>query len=411
MSEVFLPSVRALLARGVVIHGPSSVYVDPDINPDRIAPGVEIHAGCRLLGATTSIGPDSVLGAETPVTVEDCQLGRGVELKGGYLSGACLLDGASMGSGAHVRSGTLLEEEAGGAHAVGFKQTILLPFVTCGSLINFCDVLMAGGRSRKQHGEVGSSYIHFNFTPHQDKATASLIGDVPRGVFLDQPPVFLGGQGGLVGPARLGFGTVIPAGSILREDVLEDGQLVQPRALPQAGSRPYEATAYRGIRRKVANCLVYLGNIRALRCWYLSVRRAYLTHTPHGEACYSGALRQLKAVEAERIKRLGEFAEKLKASIAILRKEAVSAQACFLAEQESFLAAWPDISRQLHEDVCEGAGAADRDAILSAISHMSHGAGYLDMIRALSPEARLAGTRWLKAVVDTVSTAWQPPNP
>lgn len=411
MSDVLLPSVRALLARGVVIHGPSTVYVDPDINPDRIAPGVELHAGSRLLGAATSIGPECVLGAEAPLTVEDCQLGRGVELKGGYVSGACLLDGASLGSGAHVRSGTLLEEEAGGAHTVGFKQTILLPFVTCGSLINFCDVLMAGGLNRKQHGEVGSSYIHFNFTPHQDKATASLIGDVPRGVFLDQPPVFLGGQGGLVGPARLGFGTVVPAGSVLREDVLADGQLVHPRAQPQGEARAYEAVAYRGIRRKVANCLAYIGNIRALRCWYLYVRRAYLTHTPHGEACYGGALQQLKAVEAERIKRLGEFVDKLAASIAFLRSEGTERQVRAIADQESFRAAWPEIRQRLQEDVCEAAGAADRDVLLSAISRMSHGAGYLDMIRALPPEARAAGRRWLKAVVDTVSTAWQPPYP
>jgi UDP-N-acetylglucosamine/UDP-N-acetylgalactosamine diphosphorylase len=90
-----------------------------------------------------------------------------------------------------------LEEEASGAHAVGLKQTIFLPFVTAGSLINFCDALIAGGTSRKDHSEIGSSYIHFNYTPHQDKATPSLIGDVPHGVMLDQPAIFLGGQGGL----------------------------------------------------------------------------------------------------------------------------------------------------------------------------------------------------------------------
>lgn len=77
-----------------------------------------------------------------------------------------------MGSGAHVRGGTILEEEANGAHTVGLKQTILMPFVTLGSLINFCDVLLAGGTSRTNHSEVGSSYIHFNFTPDGDKTTA-----------------------------------------------------------------------------------------------------------------------------------------------------------------------------------------------------------------------------------------------
>ena len=69
---------------------------------------------------------------------------------------------------------------------------------------------MAGGTSRKNHSEIGSSYIHFNFTPHQDKATPSLVGDVPRGVMLDRAPIFLGGQGGLVGPVRIAYGTRHP---------------------------------------------------------------------------------------------------------------------------------------------------------------------------------------------------------
>ena len=160
------------------------------------------------------------------MTIQDCQLGTGVKLKGGFAQDAVFLDGASMGSGAHVRGGTILEEEANGAHTVGLKQTILMPFVTLGSLINFCDVLLAGGTSRTNHSEVGSSYIHFNFTPDGDKTTASLFGDVPRGVLLDRHPIFLGGQGGAVGPVATGFGTVVGAGSILRDDVPEDDQLV-----------------------------------------------------------------------------------------------------------------------------------------------------------------------------------------
>jgi len=116
-----------------------------------------------------------------------------------------------MGSGSHVRDGTILEEQASVAHTVALKQTILFPFVTLGSLINFCDCFMSGGTDRKNHSEVGSSYIHFNFTPNQDKATASLIGDVPNGVMLNKNPIFLGGQGGLIGPCRLTFGTIIAA--------------------------------------------------------------------------------------------------------------------------------------------------------------------------------------------------------
>jgi len=108
-------------------------------------------------------------------------IGPGVELKGGYCRSSLFLDGAAVGSGAQVREGCILEEGARGGHCVGLKQTILFPFVTLGSLVNFCDCLMAGGTGKKDHSEVGSSYIHFNYTPEQDKANPSLIGDVPQG--------------------------------------------------------------------------------------------------------------------------------------------------------------------------------------------------------------------------------------
>ena len=64
-----------------------------------------------------------------------------------------------MGSGAQVRPGTILEEGAEMAHTVGLKQTIFFPFVVGGSLINFCDALMSGGKSRKVHSEIGSSFM------------------------------------------------------------------------------------------------------------------------------------------------------------------------------------------------------------------------------------------------------------
>lgn len=265
-----------------------------------------IHPGCRIAGS--SIGPGCEIGTEAPVTMENCRLGRGVKLKGGYFSGAVFLDGANMGSGAHVREGTLLEEEANGAHTVGLKQTVLLPFVTLGSLINFCDILMAGGTSRKDHSEVGSSYIHFNFTPNQDKATASLVGDVPHGVLLKQKPVFLGGQGGLVGPARIAYGCVIAAGGICRKDILEDNQLHIPAA-PVEKTVSFQPGVYGNIDRIVKNNLIYIGNIRALKAWYENVRVLFI-RDDFDRACHAGALANLDLILRERFQRLEQLAAK-----------------------------------------------------------------------------------------------------
>jgi UDP-N-acetylglucosamine/UDP-N-acetylgalactosamine diphosphorylase len=149
--------VSAPDGEGVSIPAPSTVDIGDDVDLDRISGhDVVIHPGCRLYGSQTVISSGVRLGAESPVTVEDCCLGPQVELRGGYLRQSVFLEKASMGLGAQVREGCLLEEEASGAHCVGLKQTILLPFVTLGSLINFCDCLMAG-TSRENHSEVGAA--------------------------------------------------------------------------------------------------------------------------------------------------------------------------------------------------------------------------------------------------------------
>ena len=394
-------SVEALLKQGVVIPCPAAVEVAEAVNPSQVAPGVVVHAGSRLLGASLSVGPGCEIGAEAPATVDGCQLGRNVALKGGYFSGAVFLDGSSMGSCAHVRSGTILEEDASGAHSVGLKQTVLFPFVTAGSLVNFCDALMAGGTSRRNHSEIGSSYIHFNFTPHGDKATASLIGDVPRGVMLDRPPVFLGGQGGVVGPARVGFGCVVPAGGILREDVLEDGMLVSPA--DKAGrKKPYVMGAYREVARIVRNNLAYIGNIRALEVWYAGVRREF-AGDDYQRRCCEGAMLQLRAIIAERVKRLGELAAKMKVSIEMARPSGASAAA--VAEQERLMKNWPRWEAILKQGPGDGPGAAERDGFLKRMAGC-RGAGYVETVQGLDAAVRAVGTKWLQAVVDAVTALW-----
>ena len=395
---------QRLIDRGVVLTNPLSVEIADSIVPERIAPGVIIHSGCRLSGAETSIGPGSEIGGESPATIEDCQLGCNVELKGGFFSGATFLDKVSMGSGAHVRSGTLLEEESGGAHTVGLKQTIFFPFVTSGSLINFCDALMAGGTSRSNHSEIGSSYIHFNFTPHQDKATASLVGDVPRGVFLDQPAIFLGGQGGLVGPARIAYGVVLPAGAICRQDTLEENTLFVPRAMVGVSGK-FVSGAYRNIHRILHNNLIYIGNLRALLQWYRLVRISAMSGDPFLEACRQGAIGRIESGIAERIKRLRELAEKMPFSLEYARSGKSAPLAPEMeALQRAFAEHWPEIEAGLLKGPDDSVGADAREAFLYVWKNNSTAGGHIEAVRALRPEARETGAKWLREIVDATAT-------
>jgi len=122
--------VNALIEKGVKIPNPPSIEIGEDVDINLISSeNVVIYSGCKIFGKKTLIMPGVKLGYRSPVTIKDCQLGRNVDLKGGYFENSTFLDSANMGDGAEVREGCLLEEEANGAHTVGLKQTILFPFV------------------------------------------------------------------------------------------------------------------------------------------------------------------------------------------------------------------------------------------------------------------------------------------
>lgn len=375
---------EALLARGVEMPAPDSVTVSPDVDPERICAGTTLHPGCRLSGATLSIGPGCEIGREAPATVRDCQLGAHVNLAGGFFEGSVFLDDVSIGASSHVRPGCLLEEQATCGHAVGLKQTLLMPFVTTGSLINFCDCAMAGGTSRKNHSEVGSSYVHFNFSPNQDKATASLMGDVPHGVMLDQAPIFLGGQGGLVGPTRVAYGTVVAAGSILRRDALTPGQLIAPAA--PVVDRPFDPRVHPNPHRKSENNRLYIANLCALHEWYGHVRSPLAAGRAHAEICVASARDVISGMIAERLKRAAAWVEIVPDGASRGLKDA-----------------WAAIAHNVNSSAYADRTRHEREAFLAATGAPgNHSGSYLDFIHTLPLQARRLGTAWLQAIVDAI---------
>jgi hypothetical protein len=307
-----MTTVEALVARGVRILDPGQTFVDKDVDLDRILPGATLYPGTRLHGKRTFLAAGAAVGTEGPATLIDSVLADGAAIASGYAKGVVLLRAAKLGGSAHVREGTILEEEASTAHCVGLKQTILLSFVTLGSLINFCDVLMAGGTSREDHSEVGSGFIHFNFTPwgrSGDKATPSLVGDVLDGVFLREKRIFLGGMAGLVGPRSVGYGSMTGAGQVVRQDVAAGRLSMQiARAVDQPLDRPQDTPARS--QPIVAKNVEYIAQLHALRAWYAELR------LPRARAAAAGAALAVPCEEAianidvciaERMARLGAF--------------------------------------------------------------------------------------------------------
>ncbi len=388
--------IEQLIRKGVTIPAPLTIDVGEEVKVDQISgDGVKIYPGCRIYGEKTLIASGVQLGSEGPVTIENCQLGPKVELRGGFFKRSVFLEKANMGLGAHVREACLLEEEANGAHCVGLKHTILFPFVTLGSLVNFCDCLMAGGTSRKNHSEVGSSYIHFNFTPEGDKATASLIGDVPRGVMLNQPPIFLGGQGGIVGPLRIGYGNVTAAGSILRKDVERERQLIVAKS--HSGKMiPLIPRAYPTLSRVVENNILYIANLIALEHWYLHVRKIFFQKQEFGELIFKATLENLQIAREERIKRLKDMAAKVVLSPGEEKGKVKNTK----AKQEFYeQAKW--LEEVLVSDRGLRVGEEKRDPFLNEfIKHQrERGDNYIEVIQSLPSPVSKMGTQWLDAIV------------
>ncbi len=300
--------VTELQSRGVDVWGPERVYIDADVNLDHIEPGASIqHATLR--GPDLRIGRGTRIGASGHALIENCQIGRNVELGAGSYQGATILDEAHIRCFAELRPGTLIEEQVEAAHSVAFKNTVLTATVVTGSLINYCDIFMSGGTSRESHSEVGSGVVHFNFDPRGDK-WSSLVGDA-RGVLLRSRPVFVGGQCGLVGPLHVDFGAVLAAGSVVRRDVAADR--VQWETAESGVIEGFDAEIYPGLRRKFLTTARLVGNLWALDAWYRAVRLP--SAAGHEKPLYETAREQLRLHVAERVKRLTKIIDKLELSI------------------------------------------------------------------------------------------------
>jgi bifunctional UDP-N-acetylglucosamine pyrophosphorylase / glucosamine-1-phosphate N-acetyltransferase len=379
--------IDRLRQNGVIIPSPQGVEIGDEVRPERISKGVTLHSGSKIHGAETFIAEDVVIGYEAPANIENCYVGPQVRLNGGFFKQAAFLKGSKCGFGAHIREGTILEEYAGVAHTVGLKQTILFPYVTLGSLINFCDCLMTGGTGPGSHSEVGSSYIHFNFTPNQDKATPSLMGDVPKGVMLNQAPIFLGGQGGLVGPCRIAYGTVAAAGTILRKDQLQPDHLVF-EGIGRSGSLAFKPGGYRNVKRILVNNFIYLGNLVALGLWYRNIRYLFVgTNFP--SELHQGLLHVLDMAIDERIKQLKLLSEKM------------SAAAPAGKFQQQFIRCWSRIADRVRDQRKNHFIDVHFESFMKRVEIRKQelGNSYLTVIKGLSPEETDHGISWLNQSV------------
>ncbi|MBF0257427.1 MAG: protein GlmU [Desulfamplus sp.] len=397
--------IKLLIDKGVKIPIPESVFIDEDVDLSRIAiKNVILYPGTKIMGKDTLIMADTTLSLEAPVTIDNVFVGTGSRLNGGFFQKCAFAGQNSFGSGAHVREGTILEEGASAAHTAGLKQTILFPFVTLGSLINFCDCLMAGGTSRKDHSEVGSSFIHFNYTPNQDKATPSMLGNVCQGVMLKSRPVFLGGQGGLVGPCRLSFGSVTAAGTIWRKDITEPDRLMFGGGVREAVLER-KPGVYSNARRIFENNILYIAGLTALMSWYIHIRSLF-TSDFFSEHLLMGMKQTLESAIDERINRLDDFVKRLLHSKELVLSRNGGKITPVVEEHNAVIHEWHQFQIQGWHSVqailekMRVVSNPPPEMFISAIQNgiNQNGRDYIKVIQSLDASASSEGSRWLESV-------------
>lgn len=394
---------RLAAEKKINIICPESVYIADDVDLNRISRNnVTIYPGCKIMGTQSLIMENSTIGKEAPVCLEDTMVGPNCKLHGGYFSGAVFTGGNTFGSCAHVRKGTILEEQANAAHSVGLKQTLLFPFVTLGSLINFCDCFMAGGTSRKNHSEVGSSFVHFNFTPNQDKATPSMMGDVSRGVMLDSKPIFLGGQGGLVGPVKIEYGCTSAAGSIIRKSEERPDRLILGGKFKDM-SIPRQYDVYTNVTHIFNQNIEYIANLLALYFWYIYIRPLFNRNDILYTELNRGLQDNLLYCINDRLKRLEVFCEKLKKSKKILENESQTDQTKKIQSHIDAMNRFQTAANKVNETLSNLNLSGSGESFIKLMESKSKDNGYISCIQNLNDSEKQLGIKWLSETQQAIS--------
>ena len=420
--------IAALIGRGVVIPSPEHLFIAQDVPLEAIAPGVVLHPFTRLSGGGTRLDAGAVIGASGPATLENAWVGKGavvgrqgaVTLRdttvgAGAILGAGIAENSvflgregdapdfTTGAGFRTRKGTLYEEGANSAQFTDTKMTILLPWVTLGSNLNWCYLLVAGGTGPQMGAftEIGSGAIHFNFTPRGDKATGSLLGNVCDGVFLRTPRLFIGGNVSLIGPIVAAPGAMTPAGG-RHAGQLSPG-MNAPLTPPAADAlEAFDPEVYGGILPVYQSQVRMIGELSALVAWYEHIRLRLAGTDASRAALYQRGLDMVWMNLRERIHQMSEFAARVEHSV--VRLERTRPADARIAQQRALVKRWPELAALL----AERAGQAtppppELIRALEQVASQDTGAAYTLMIRALPEEAVRKGRDWLRRVAGTVA--------
>jgi len=417
-----------LLEKGVHIPDLNLVNITRDVKLENIAPGSTIYPFVRITGSKTQIHSGARIGLRGPVILENSFIGKntvigslgqvtlidtvvgpksflgaGVAEQAVFLGKETIINNFTTGYGFRVRKGSLYEEDASSAQHTDTKMTILFPWTTLGSDINFCDSLLAGGTGPElgSFSEVGSGTIHFNYSIRGDKATASLFGDVLKGVFLDQERLFIGGKNSLLGPIKADFGAMTAAGARIKGKLTKG--LNYGHSLPK-GTVDYDARIFLGASVIVKNQVNVLAELTALANWYKQVRINCVAQIPEQKFLYNSGLRMVEFNYQERLRQLNRYVDSLEKSVRILETMRTSKKE--ISEQKVLLSRWTKLGSEFKN--LEKYEIRIPESLKEEFENLqSQGqSDYTGLIKNLSQSGKQAGKTWLSEIVGIVRNVY-----
>ena len=215
---------------------------------------------------------------------------------------------------------------------------------------------------------------------------------------LNQPPIFLGGQGGIVGPSRIGYKTVIAAGVIYRGDCPQGHKLIMGKE-PQKEDMDFYPGLYWSVKRRVINCIEYIANIIALRQWYLIVRSKFYQGSEMEKLLFEGAVEKIELIFNERIKRFKQLANKMEKSIELYNSimgNKVSEE--LLNQKRELLENIQKIEKGFNECLSYSGDEKMKDEFLNAIDTTNR--DYINIIQNLNEHNLKVGTSWLSSIIE-----------
>ena len=417
-----------LLDRGVHIPDLNLVHITRDVKLENIASGCTIYPFVRITGPKTQINSGARIGLRGPVILENSFIGKntvigslgqvtlidtvvgpksflgaGVAEQAVFLGKETTINNFTTGYGFRIRKGSLYEEDASSAQHTDTKMTILFPWTTLGSDINFCDSLLAGGTGPElgSFSEVGSGTIHFNYSIRGDKATASLFGDVLKGVFLDQERLFIGGKNSLLGPIKADFGAMTAAGARIKGKLTKG--LNYGHSLPK-GTVDYDARIFLGASVIVKNQVNVLAELTALANWYKQVRINCVAQIPEQKFLYNSGLRMVEFNYQERLRQLNRYVDSLEKSVRILETMRTSKKE--ISEQKVLLSRWTKLGSEFKN--LEKYEIRIPESLKEEFENLqSQGqSDYTGLIKKLSQSGKQAGKTWLNEIAGIVRNVY-----